>query len=106
MHDPATFKDPDQFRPERFIRNGKLDTTLRDPAAFIFGYGRRYVLYGSCWDMVGKFKTIVLPLACPGRLFADTTHFLAISSIAATLQGSQPRGKCYHTRGDISFRID
>lgn len=41
MQDPAVFEDPDQFRPERFIRDGKLDLTVRDPTTFIFGYGRR-----------------------------------------------------------------
>lgn len=43
MHDPAVFEDPDVFRPERFIRDGKLDASARDPAAFGFGFGRRYV---------------------------------------------------------------
>ena len=42
MHDPAVYDDPDEFRPERFIRDGKLDFThAPDPASFIFGFGRR-----------------------------------------------------------------
>ena len=44
MHDPNVYEDPDEFRPERFIRDGKLDfTAAPDPAAFIFGFGRRFV---------------------------------------------------------------
>ncbi len=43
MHDPEVYEDPHVFRPERFIRDGKLDLSGRDPAPFIFGYGRRHV---------------------------------------------------------------
>ncbi len=43
MNDPEVYQDPDVFRPERFIREGKLDTSVRDPAVFVFGYGQRHV---------------------------------------------------------------
>ncbi|PIL29142.1 cytochrome P450 [Ganoderma sinense ZZ0214-1] len=55
MHDPAVYEDPHVFRPERFIRDGKLDTSVRDPLAFIFGFGRRI---------------------CPGRHFAEASLFI------------------------------
>lgn len=45
MHDPEEYKDPDEFRPERFIRDGKLDPNVRDPLAFVFGFGRRCVVH-------------------------------------------------------------
>ena len=41
MHDPEAYEDPDEFRPERFIREGIIDRTVRDPSAYVFGYGRR-----------------------------------------------------------------
>ena len=41
MHDPEVYPSPNEFRPERFIRDGKVDTSVRDPAAFVFGSGRR-----------------------------------------------------------------
>ena len=43
MHDPEVYPNPDEFRPERFIRDGKIDPSIRDPAAFVFGSGRRCV---------------------------------------------------------------
>ena len=42
MHDSETYEDPDVFRPERFMRDGKLDGGMVDPRAFVFGFGRRY----------------------------------------------------------------
>ena len=45
MHDATVYENPGDFRPERFIRNGQLDLSIRDPTAFIFGYGRRYVTF-------------------------------------------------------------
>lgn len=43
MHDPEVYPDPEVFRPERFIREGRLDVSPRDPFQYIFGFGRRYV---------------------------------------------------------------
>ncbi|OJT15145.1 O-methylsterigmatocystin oxidoreductase [Trametes pubescens] len=62
MHDPEAYDHPDEFRPERFIRDGKLDPTVRDPNAFIFGFGRRRVI-------------------CPGRYFAHATLFIHIACV-------------------------
>ncbi len=42
MHDPTEYPDPADFRPERFIHDGKIDTTVRDPFTIVFGSGRRY----------------------------------------------------------------
>ncbi|KAH9851712.1 cytochrome P450 [Lenzites betulinus] len=58
-HDPKTYPDPDRFYPERFIKDGKLNPDVLDPASLVFGWGRR---------------------ACPGRAFADTGLFIAIST--------------------------
>ncbi|KZT69372.1 cytochrome P450 [Daedalea quercina L-15889] len=59
--DARFWDEPDVFRPERFL---EADTQTLDPRNIVFGYGRRL---------------------CPGRLFGDTTLFLAIANMAATL---------------------
>ncbi|KAI0767308.1 CyP450 monooxygenase [Fomes fomentarius] len=59
MHDPDVYDDPETYRPERFLKDGKLDPTVRDPSRFAFGYGRRI---------------------CPGRHYADDALFINIAS--------------------------
>ncbi|KAI0763571.1 CyP450 monooxygenase [Trametes elegans] len=60
LHDPEVYEDPFEFRPERFIRDGELDPTVRDPVAFMFGFGRRI---------------------CPGRFFALDSLFINAASV-------------------------
>ncbi|KAI1782833.1 cytochrome P450 [Ganoderma leucocontextum] len=63
MHDPAVYEDPHVFRPERFIRDGKLDPSVQDPLAFVFGFGRRI---------------------CPGRHYAEAALFINVASVLHT----------------------
>lgn len=61
---PDVYPDPQLFLPERFIGNDPAP----DPREFIFGFGRR---------------------ACPGKLFIETTIWLAVASMTATLHISK-----------------
>ncbi|KAI0730576.1 cytochrome P450 [Earliella scabrosa] len=60
MHDPEAYDEPDAYRPERFLKDGKLDPTVRDPSKFVFGYGRRN---------------------CPGRHYAEAALFINTASV-------------------------
>ncbi|KAH9847889.1 CyP450 monooxygenase [Lenzites betulinus] len=94
LHDPEVYESPDEFRPERFIRDGKLDPTVQDPAAFAFGFGRRI---------------------CAGRYFAFGTMFISIASILHVFDISPPldkdgvplpRKKFEQTHGVLSYPED
>ncbi|KAH9929386.1 cytochrome P450 [Fomitopsis serialis] len=70
-HSEEVYGDPDVFRPERFSDQSRpLNAEIADPVNIVFGHGRRI---------------------CPGRLFADTAAFLAISNIIATLDIKKAR---------------
>ncbi|KAI0331701.1 cytochrome P450 [Cubamyces sp. BRFM 1775] len=60
LHDPERFPEPDAFRPERFLKDGKLDPDAFDPITLVFGHGRRI---------------------CPGRYFAEDGLFINIASV-------------------------
>ncbi|KAH9929014.1 cytochrome P450 [Epithele typhae] len=84
-HDPIMYPNPDVFSPERFLKNGKIDPAVHDPATMAFGYGRR---------------------VCPGKHFAETSLFIVIATVLHTLslspvvgpdgQPIMPSGKMTH----------
>jgi cytochrome P450 len=62
LHDPETYPDPEEFKPERFLNE---DGSVRDDPtlALAFGAGRRI---------------------CPGRHIVDATLFIVVSSVLST----------------------
>jgi len=64
MHDERLYPSPDEFKPERFIGLDKETATKTDPANFVFGFGRR---------------------RCPGADLVDSSVWLAMVSILATM---------------------
>ena len=44
LNDPKAFNDPQEFQPERYLKDGKLNPDVRDPECAAFGFGRRFVI--------------------------------------------------------------
>ncbi|KAI0659943.1 cytochrome P450 [Cubamyces menziesii] len=60
LHDPEHYSNPETFDPGRFLKDGKLNEDVLDPATVMYGFGRR---------------------VCPGRYFADNSLFINIASL-------------------------
>ncbi|KAJ8463003.1 hypothetical protein ONZ51_g10545 [Trametes cubensis] len=65
LHDPTAYENPDDFCPERFLKDGSLDPAVRDPADYMFGI-------------------------CPGRHLAISSLFMNIASILHVFDISLP----------------
>lgn len=63
LHDETVYPDPLAFNPDRFMKDGKINPDVRNPAVAAFGFGRRI---------------------CPGRYMAYDSMWIAIASTLAT----------------------
>ena len=41
MNDEEVYPDPSAFKPERYLKDGKVDPSAKNPTFAAFGYGRR-----------------------------------------------------------------
>lgn len=65
LHDEQVYPDPEEFKPERFLKDGELNPDVLDPALVgQFGYGRR---------------------ACPGKAMATNHVWITVVSILASM---------------------
>ncbi|KAF8161669.1 cytochrome P450 [Crassisporium funariophilum] len=62
LRDEDTYHDSSSFNPDRFMKDGELDKSIRDPAHACWGFGRRI---------------------CPGRYMAFSTIWIAVASLLA-----------------------
>ncbi|CDO76601.1 hypothetical protein BN946_scf184868.g15 [Trametes cinnabarina] len=70
--DPTIYPDPEEFRPERFIRRAGKDAGKGDiplPSTYVFGFGRRI---------------------CPGQELANPSLWLAMAQIIAAFDIRKP----------------
>lgn len=70
MHDPEVFEAPFEFRPERYLKDDQIDSSVPDGERAAFGFGRRI---------------------CPGRYFSNDALFLLTASILARFDIRLPK---------------
>lgn len=86
-HDPATYPDPDAFRPERHIRTATHEPEP-DPRRFVFGFGRRVC--------AGK-------ILAQNSLFVNFAQTLAAFSIGKkVVDGVEVEPRVEHLNGALS----
>ena len=74
LHDPEVYPDPEEFKPERFL---KTDGSVRDDPALTlaFGSGKRI---------------------CPGRHLADATIFMIAASVLSAFNVTKAKDENGH----------
>ena len=80
MHNPVLYPDPEEFKPERFL---KEDGSVRDDPtlSLVFGIGRRI---------------------CPGRHLVDSIIFIVTSSVLSVFNVSKAKDENGH---EIPVRV-
>ncbi|KAF8874735.1 cytochrome P450 [Infundibulicybe gibba] len=67
LHDPKIYDQPLEFKPERFLKDGKIDLSIPSAEIAAFGYGRRI---------------------CPGQYLSDNSLFCTISAVLSVFSVS------------------
>jgi cytochrome P450 len=88
MHDPNQFDNPMAFKPERYLKDGKLNADVMDPEAAAFGYGRRYVTASRYTCARNSF---MLARICPGRHFSGEALAMLVASVLACFNVRPPK---------------
>ena len=90
MHDRKVFNDPHEFKPERYLKDGKLDPDVRDPSCAVFGFGRRSVNTTYSLKHKHSFKQYFSPSICPGRHLSDNSLYSIVSCLLAVYDIKPP----------------
>jgi len=69
LHDSDEFSEPEEYRPERYLKDGKLNQDIRSPSVAAFGYGRRI---------------------CAGRFMSDNSLFITIALVLSVFSIEPP----------------
>ncbi|KAF8629383.1 hypothetical protein AX17_005679 [Amanita inopinata Kibby_2008] len=80
LHNTAHYEEPTSFRPERFLKDGKLDPRAVDPVDIAFGFGRR-----AC---PGVHIALAMTFICSASLLSAFDICKAVDSEGNTVEPS------------------
>ena len=81
-----------EFRPERFLKDGKIDPGALDPEDVAFGFGRRLARPSALESkLIDPYSSI-----CPGRHMSSVTIPLIFASILAFFDVQEAKDKAGH----------
>jgi cytochrome P450 len=84
LNDVHDYPEPHEFKPERFLKNGKLDNSVRDPMDIAFGFGRRLASFHLVHISSSTNVITVLDRICPGKHIAHSIVTLTAASVLST----------------------
>ncbi|TFK33959.1 cytochrome P450 [Crucibulum laeve] len=63
LHNETIYPDPFIFNPDRFMKNGKINISVRDPVHACFGFGRRirpgrYMAFSAVWIAIASLISV------------------------------------------------
>jgi hypothetical protein len=79
LHDPKVYPSPEEYIPERWLKDGQLDPNAQNPAVAAFGFGRRQVERSP----LALIPPEILCRICPGRYLSDNSLYAMISLVLA-----------------------
>lgn len=82
LHNEDIYPEPFEFNPDRFMKDGKLDTAVKDPAHAAFGFGRRWFFFPRL-AVYRDLSSLSSHRICPARYMAFSAVWIAIASMAA-----------------------
>ena len=103
LHDENDYPDPESFKPERYLKNGLPDMTVRDPATIVFGFGRRWVSAPSS-DLRPSFAKTPYSV-CPAAHMGLSTVWIMAASILSAFDILKPLDE-YGTSIDPTVEYD
>ena len=90
LHDRKVFNNPQEFQPERYLKDGKLNPDVRDPDCAAFGFGRRSVnTFSNIYTLINSSPLNPYSI-CPGRNLSDNSLYSIVSCLLAVYDIKPP----------------
>ncbi len=66
LRDPKAYPSPETFNPDRYLKDGKFNPEVQDPATIAFGFGRRYAVHAQTSVVIPMPHLVILAFVQDG----------------------------------------